>query len=524
MRYFLLAFFFSITFGSYAQLDDIRWSDAVKLNGTVVKTLVKDKDNYYAVTVTKNPTNETRIYHVQHGVIVHDNIIPNAFNNSINTLENIYTFNNDIYVFFSSQKATSNQLFVQKIGDNCQLLGEPILLNEQSLKTTFNSKDLNYIIDISPNEEYLSICYLYDNENVLKFPKLKTFVYDRNLEEINYNTLEVEYYMSELALETVRITNEGSVMVLIQGLKRPSSFKTSFNSLDLYIISTEKEIRHESLEIKNYTFFNPIIRTENDTTYTIAFQYNVLTANKKFQSGSKGVVFYEYNSKTDSLSESSEIEFDKKYLINLLDSKSKKRYETSVAKGKEYNLALFNYKLKNIFRLEDNSQLLVMEENWSVIRNIQDGRMSTTYYLYNYNNVMLMKFDEQLVRDYSIVIPKVQVTRDDDGYYSSFFQYKSKDNHLKLFFNDNYTNYSPDGEYIGFDNPENISYSSKRICLTMIDFDINTGRYTRKPVYQDNVQGLLIPRLAISSDIYNTIVLTLNYRNVTQFAQFSGRW
>lgn len=518
----LIVFTFLILFSSLslAQLDDATWSDEQRLDGSIVKTLVKDRNHFYAVTVAKTPANVIHVYHYENSQLVNDNVISGTIKNSIFSFEDIFVLNGQLYLFMSSQQSNGNHLYAQKISESCLPLGEPILLTSQTLKTAFNSKELNYYIHVSPDEQYLSVSYLFDNQNVLKHPKFSSTLFNGELVQLEDHLFEVDYYLSELQLGDMRLTNEGSLLLLIQGMKRPSAIKNSFNSLDFYALLPSGEIHREQLEKENYSFFNPTIHSEVDSIYYLAYQYNQLSEKKKIQSGAKGLMVYRYAPKNSVLSEGFDLEFDKKYLLSTLDAKAQKQYDKAQRKGKEYNLALFNFRLRDVFQMQDKSYIITMEENWTTRRSVQDGRMYTSYFLYNFNNLLIMKYDSLLVRDYAVVIPKSQITQDDQGVYSSFISIDKPNNQLQFLFNDNLKNYVESGDYIGGERPYNMVYNMRNSGLARVDFDLTTGTYQRTLTSQGDMNSFLIPQLATKSEIYRTGLLTFGNRNTFWFVRF----
>jgi|GEM_PF-3951640 len=517
MRYLIFCFIFLASF-THAQID-ASWSDELNYNCSVIKTIPKDRNSYYVVTVTNSSAKEFRIHLFTFGKMQFENTFSPKLNNAINTIIDIHLLNDQLYLFYSDEHSSGNKLYVQRIDERCQLVGTPVLLKEQEIKGGLNSKAIDYYVNVSPNGKYLSVSYLYNNTNVFEFPELVTTIYNENLFVKKEEKIKTEYYLSETSLESISVNNEGTVLLLLQGYKRPSSSKLKYNSLDLYKIHGKNTTEHVILDTDGYSFFNPIVVKNNDSLYTIAFQYNTMNRNKP-NPGSKGVMFYEYSTMTDSLSERMEIEFDKKELLNSLSAKERSRYDKAVAKGKEYNLALQRYKLREFTVLADGSRLLSMEESWIEVRSYQTGRFYTTYTIYNYNNILLMKIDPQLVRDYSVVIPKIQISRDDNGYYSSYFQYLTPTNHLYLMFNDNLQNYSASGDYTGAYNPYNFTFNANKYCTALIDFDITTGQYTRRPLFDKNdADNLFVPRLFEQDELYKTILLTFNKRSRYRFAQ-----
>ena len=520
MRYlFFILFILHLPF-IYAQVDET-WSEEIKYNSNVLKTIPKDEHSYFVITAVNSSLKDLRIHHFSYGKLLYEELLAPRVNSVISRIEDVFIVDQQLYLFFSEENTSGNTLYAQSINEQCQLVGAPILLQEQEIKGGLTSKEISYAISISPNRQFLSVSYLFNNNNVFEFPDLITSIYDHQLKLLTQDKVKTESYLSRTSIEAIRMTNKGVVMTLIQDYKTPSSSKLKFNTLNLYKTDTAKVSDHIVLESGEYSFFNPIFSTPNDSLYMIAYQYNTI-GKWSVNEGAKGVMFYQYAVVTDSLSERNEIEFNKLELPKRLSVKERKKYNKALAKGRDYNLALFRCKLRELTPLEDGSLLITLEENWNETRYYYSGRLETSYTVYNYNSILVMKYDAQLVSDYEISIPKFQISRDDNGYYSSFFQHFSPSGQLYLMFNDNLNNYSVIGEYLTNQQPYNFSLNSNKFCTALVQIDIATGNYNRKTLFDKNdIDNLLVPRLFEIDQYFKTNILTFNRRNRFRFAKMN---
>lgn len=515
---FTFILFISFVIPVLAQTDQT-WSDEIKYNCNVLKTLPKDQNSYYIVTSVGSSFKDLRLLYFNHGVLKHENAISPRTANALNRIEDIYILDDQLQLFFSEESALGSKLYVQKINEQCQAEGSPILLKEQEIKGGLSSKEIQYYINTSPNRKFVSISYLFNHSNVFEFPELVTTIYDHNLVKLKEERIKTEYYLSRMSLENIKITNNGTVLTLMQGYQTPSNSKLKYNALDLYKNSLNASSEHKQLEKGELSFFNPTIIANNDSILTIAYQYNTI-GKWRPNEGAIGVIFYDYFTKTDSLNERSELLFDKNELIAKLTVKEKKLYDKETARNRPYNLALFRNKIRDLYTLQDSSRLLTLEESWSDIRTYNTGRYMNSYTVYNYNNITLMKYDAQLVKDYSVVVPKYQISKDDNGFYSSFSQHISADGHLYLMFNDNISNYFVSGDFNQTQNLQNFTLNINKFCTALVDLDIKTGLYKRRALFdKDDIENLFVPRLYEQDLYYNTHILTFNKRNRYRFVK-----
>lgn len=501
---------------SFSQLD-VSWTDAVSYTkGNVVKTLPNSEHSFYVVTATGNATKGIRFLFYDKGVVRYENTLNPGNSMSIQSYNDAFLLNGKLFVFFSKETSSSNILMAQEIGPDCQSVGSPILVKEQTINTKLNTKGFQYYIKVSPDNKHLSVSYMYDNENVLKPPYLTCSIYDETLKELHSESIELPYYLSETSLEDITVTNYGTTLILISGFKRPSKVKATYNSLDLYKITTSG-LSTTSLISGSYSFFNATIQNQDNNIYSIAYQYNVIL-DRKVNPGSQGVFYYNYFADKDSLSEREELEFDKQLLLKRLSPKERKRYDKAKSRGSIYNLALQDFKLTNLITLKDSSLVMTLEEKWEEVRTYQEGRINTYHTFYYFNNLMFLKFDAQKVRTFTTIIPKFQASMDDGGIYSSIIQYqKPNDTSLYLLFNDELENYSSTGEYIAGDYPQNFTRKLNRFCIAQVKLDLQTGEYTRHPVLdREDTERLLIPK---ASEIYKLedLLLVFNRKDKFQF-------
>lgn len=520
MRFIVAFIFIHLVSCGFSQVEQ-SWSEEITYSSNVIKTIPKDKNAYYVITTSGHSFKDLRIHYFNYGKLISDNGLAPKVNNVISRVEDVVIIGEQLYVFFSEESVTGNKLYVQRLDEQGQLIDSPFMLKEQEIKGGLTEKRINYIITASPNRQFLSISYLFNNTNVFEFPDLVTIVYNANLSRVKEDVVKTEYYLSRSSLEAVSIDNTGTVLTLMQGYKTPSSSKLKYNSLDLYKLPITKNTEHIVLESGEVSFYNSILTTYNDSTYTIAYQYNTI-GKWKPNDGAIGVLFYDYNALTQKVSEKQTLAYENKDLEQSLSPKERKRYNKAQAKNRPYNLALYRYRLKDIELLADSSRLLIMEENWTETGYYQSGRTYINYTIYNFNNIRLMKYDAQLVKDYIVNIPKYQISRDDNGYYSSFMYYLKNNEKLYLLFNDNLNNYALDGNYLTNQQPYNFTFNVNKFCTALVEFDVKTGVYQRRSLFtKEDVENLFVPRLFAKDDVYQTNILTFNRRSRFRFANMT---
>lgn len=514
MRYLFLFLSYSFSLFSWAQFDE-SWSEEIQYGIAVLKVIPKEKDSYYVVTSKGNSAKDLKLFYFRKGKIMQEVSLTPSGEHAINRIEDLYLLKDNLVLFYSEESSIGSKLYAQYLDDYGQQKGKAILLTEQETKGSLNSKTINYNIRVAPNQTFFSVNFLYNNENVFEYPDLFTYTFNNELQLVAKATIKTEYYLSRLALDDIATTNNGDVLVLMKGFKTPSRSKLNYNSLDFYAIDSISTKKHYQLESGDSYFFDAKIRENKDNSYAVTYQYNTITKGKDY-TGSLGIKSHTY--KDSLLSKEQLFQFDHEELIQNLTVKERKSYDKATAKGKTFNIGLKNYRLRELNQLEDNSYLLLLEKSWQETRSYYTGRTYFNYVVYNYNDIKVMKYTDDFEKEYSVSIPKLQVSTDDYGYYSSYFNYLKDGKQLYLLFNDNVANYNSDGKYIAGNRPYDFTTNSNRFCTALIQFDVSTGTYQRNVLFDKNdVNTLFVPKLYEKDVLNNTTVLTFNKRNKFRF-------
>jgi len=519
MKYFFLLLFFVSAFAN-AQIN-ADWSEQVGAGRTVLKTIIRDQNSFYEVS-DNGGVSDIRIALFVNGQKTRENTFTTTIHKKISRVEEVLLLNHYLYIFFSEEFDKGNRLYVQQMDENCENYGEPLLLKEQLVTTSFNSKSINYRIRVSPNWKFVSISYLYNNNNVLERPELVTTLYSENMVSKKETRIKMDYYLSEMGIDNISVSDAGMALILISGLDRPAPVRNVFNSLELYRIDVKGNVKHDILSKKQYNFFDQNIFQNNDSVYSIAFMYNEIVRKRKLTPGAKGVFVYNYYPQKDSLSQPEKLAFQDTALVKFLSDRELKKYKKAQQKDKRYDLSLQLYRLKDLFTDNEGGRTLVLEESWSVIQSYNTGRFYESYTIYNNNYLLLTRFDAQLKSNYLSIIPKVQISRDDGGYFNSFVSYRPTEDQLNILFNDNLANYDENGKFIL--NKSGVPYmfnnGTRKYCSAFVQFNLKDGKYTRHPLAdQVDVNNLIVPQLFDYSNAIRSALISFTRRNNYQFVQ-----
>lgn len=137
------------------------------------------------------------------------------------------------------------------------------------------------------------------------------------------------------------------------------------------------------------------------------------------------------------------------------------------------------FKIKALVRMDNGTTNLIMEEDFVGSRGSVQVGADKIYY----TAILVTNFDLNGEIKWTKIIPKMQVTKDDEGAYSSFTYYQNK-NSLKFLFTDNSDNYNAQTKKFNTDkikNLDDLKSSSENKSVALVELDIN-GNIDQKVV------------------------------------------
>jgi|TARA_R110000737_G_scaffold351247_1_gene392863 hypothetical protein len=171
-------------------------------------------------------------------------------------------------------------------------------------------------------------------------------------------------------------------------------------------------------------------------------------------------------------------------------------YEENLAFSKQSNARKADKKnktiqIKSIERFENGEFALIGEEYFKEIEEPNDGRMTTTNFteIFHYVNISVYWFDSIGMIKGVYIIPKNQISINDQGVYSSYTLAKNKKD-LFFFYNDNPKNLS--GQNPTADNPKPIS-GFRKIYLKSVQIN-NKGVTKNKIVFSSSRKAHIRPK------------------------------
>lgn len=267
-------------------------------------------------------------------------------------------------------------------------------------------------------------------------------VFDGEMNALWDGELELPYLDNEFRRESVRVDNDGSVVML--GVKYTSKAEA-------------RERKRDGQSTYDYTFVvfkngdtAPAINSIDvagkflqDMTVSLGKSGDIVCAGLYSEKGTRGIKgpFYmtlDRNSKA--VKTQSFGEFSKDFVTAYMTEKEEKRAEKKASKKGEDLGIEWDYDLREIIHREDGGAILMAEQYYmyavtTCTSSPNGGRTCTTTYHYIYNDIIAVNIDPKGNIEWSAKVPKRQHSVNDGGYYSSY-GIEVKGDKIYLIFND----------------------------------------------------------------------------------------
>lgn len=124
------------------------------------------------------------------------------------------------------------------------------------------------------------------------------------------------------------------------------------------------------------------------------------------------------------------------------------------------------------------------------------------------NNIIISKIDTTGKLIWNRIIPKLQRTVNDNGYYSSAAIYQDT-NFLHLFFNDNIENYDEDQKYyITEEVPKMAAFSDAKNTVAHVKINLDNGNvFRRRTIGKEKTDVYMVPQLSVSLPKQNKLLI-----------------
>ncbi len=383
-------------------------------------------------------------------------------------IESVFLRESGGVVFYSRNDQSVQYLEAKRLSGNLYLSNDAVILD--SIVKNKTSGFEPFYIKQSPNRKYFLVFTIYDYKGSFS---VKYSVFDEELEYVSSGVFENN--QKNIVLKSFKVSDSGIVHAVMARYSKQSEI-SDYGYDELYTFSYNAVTGFGSQQVskdEGYMFKNIITEIDpvTDRVFTAA---NYINSNNKID---LGFVILSTN-----LITSSHRQF--KYPFSQENMEKMTSYTTK----SWLNQALI-IKPKKIIPQSDEGCLIILESQYRTTRVVRDipGMYS---YPYMYDNTFNTRvFDQNHYFDitavsisgrgevnWTVVMPKKQVTEGDGGLYSSFMLFESN-NLLKFLFNEDiYTS----GNFIEY----NINSAGEMLHLSIL----NSEREQFIPIPQKGIQ------------------------------------
>lgn len=464
-----------------AQDVDVEWGKEQQFSkkGIISGIIGNDDNGYYAIRssvglFTKSSSTLIR-YNMQHEVEF-ESEIKNEVPGGKGEWEGIYLLKDNIVLFLSRKdtKKDKNILYsciITKDGKQ----GKPEEVDAIDIKSKRNAG--GFITYLSEDRKKFLVVHLeiYDKKGYEKF-SYKMFT--EKLELVWEKPIELPYKDKNFDVKTCRIDEEGNVYVL--GTVDVDKKTVQYKMFAYYF----KKDRLEEVDIsfaKAYAVASLRFNYYDNHIVLVGFYTN------QKKTGLQGMIYTKINAKTlETVSEKNE-PFSKKDLLKFTT-------ERMARKGKG---ASTSFSIDDIIVMP-NGEIKVVAEAFEIhVVTTQTQHGSSTTYYYYYMNIMVVNMDKDGKILWVSNVPKMQVSKNDGGIYSSYIL-GYDENNLYMVFNDHPKNTSPKtkekkrGKYIA----NTLKVNKLSVTLAKVD---NKGDVTTQMFFKSKNEGKTVLKPKIYS-------------------------
>ncbi len=372
---------------------------------------------------------------------VYQKLLPMKVNKDDHSLQRIDVFGDRILVFstFYDKKEKTNDLYL-RIFNEQDMSPQGGLQRLATIDVDSKRSKGGFSVQVSPNEQVILISQLlpYAKEEKERF---NFKVYDNEMNAIWDQNVDLPYLDSEFAVNSIRVANDNSVIMLGKKFAEKSEAralkKEGQDVFEYHLITYDGDggsPNDEALHVPD--------KFLQDLTLDLGDEGDILAGGFYGLKGANaihGVFFMRLDRDTKAILHSNFKEFDKDFITQYMTEKEEKKVSKKAEKKGE-EVEMVNYDLRDIIRRTDGGAVLVGEQYSFYVTTHSStdaqGRTTTyTVYHYVYNDIIVVNVDPDGNIEWAAKVPKRQHTKNDGGKYSSYAM-AVKEDMIYLIFND----------------------------------------------------------------------------------------
>ena len=320
-------------------------------------------------------------------------------------------------------------------------------------------------------------------------------IFNYALEVLHSGEYSLPYDANLSSIEDYFLTNNGEFFIGIIELNAIENqgvrIRKAFKNIHVYQLNNEG-LKDYTFELEGKRISNFIMNAQHPDRLTLFGIYS----NSEWDGMQDGFFSAQLNLTTDTAMAVGFLPFSSEIMLNEYRTSEQMRIQRRLERRNE-DPQLSRYDVRDIFTLPDGSYVGSIEKYYvytSTTFNNQTGQRMTTNYYY-YNDIVAFCIDTNGQLRWEQRIPKIQVSINDYGPYSSYASFIDGSS-LHFIFNDSKSNYDEAGDFKNqTQDVASFSLSRQRNVGAWVQIDLKSGNMSRQISYERaNENILLVPK------------------------------
>lgn len=488
---------------------DLEWGTLERSPGSLLEILPQNNADFYSLRWSGGRAFGTyRIVEHENLQQVNQGRIKQVAQSGIANFETAYYVGERLYVFLSDKVNGELVLYAQPYSQDLTPDGSSVVIAKYN-NDKMNAKP-NFGVISSENKEYIGV--------VWEIPGRKTIsdaygyvILDEYLNKLNQGAYNIPLNGNLTSINEHHISNTGDYFLSLTEHKRPndrifSKDYDNFKALHVYKIKDDA-LTEFSLSIEDKRIDDLKMSSNDDGIFTLSGVYgsSEIKQNRR-KHLVEGIFVIRIDTDIDSMIFQGFIPFRKDFISMNFNEKSTLRSRRRRNREQE----LYNYKIRDIFTLNDGSLVGSIEQYYIFERSSYDSRtgLTSTIYYYYYDDIIAFKIGNDKAFDWQKKINKSQISTNDGGPFSSYSSF-TDGRKLYFIFNDNLKNYNEEGNFIQKDGqcyPFNLSRRKNIAAITAVD--LASGALSRNMLFsRKELKSIVVPKMFKLDRLQNRLLL-----------------
>ncbi len=412
--------------------------------------------------------------------------------------------------YFYNEKHEKTYLFAQRINNQTLTLSKEIVKIGEQDDTNREKQDV-FSYAISRDSSKMVVFTKQASEK--RQQEFTLTVYDSDFTEVWNKNAKLPFGKNNFSVDEYQVDKNGNVFLLgvvyTEGSNKLSKSGRPTYQYDLVTYMKDSDIQEYKINLKEKFITDLTFRVADDGDLVFSGFYS-----DKSASSVKGTCFFKINPNAKNMSSVSTREFDFNFLTENLSERNKEKAKAAaMVNNKEKEAELPSYSLDKLILRSDGGVIMIAEQYFIEERyNNLSNRFGNPYsygwydpfyspyyspfsspynrnnnrqadYYFNYNDIIVVNIRPDGEIDWTVRIPKRQLSRNDGGIYSSYAMSTVADK-LYFIYNEDPRNLDPKSKKIYTDEPDKYSV----VVLAEVD---RTGQIKRSPLFQNKEEGVV---------------------------------